>query len=95
MSLSPSDTRELFARECSFPTDRGAVTESVGEVDIAAPNGAPVAVETVLERSEETEFETVAELHSTVLANLDDDHVGRKHYDDRSSNPERGTELSF
>ena len=95
MSPSPSDTRELFARECSFPTEREAVIDAVGDVVIASPNGDPTDLETVLERSEETSYGSVGELHSTVMANLGEGHVGRKHYDDRSSARRQETELSF
>jgi hypothetical protein len=95
MSPTPSATRELFARECSFPTERDAVIDTVGDVVIASPNGDPTDVETVLERSEETNYGSVGELHSTVMANLGEGHVGRKRYDDRSSARRREAELSF
>lgn len=95
MSLSPSDTREAFVRECSFPTDRESVIESVGNLAIASPNGEDIDVETVLERSEETTFVSARELHSTIMGNLPDDYVGRKNYDDRSSTLHQKNERSL
>lgn len=95
MALTQSDTRELFARECSFPARREAVVEAVGDAEIRAPNGESVAVGTVLERSDETSYASVTELHSTLFANLCDDHIGRKRYDDRSANPKRDDDRSF
>jgi len=95
MALRPSETRELFARKCSFPIDRDAVVEAVGNVAIASPNGDGTDIEAVLSRSDEAEYASVGELHDTVMANLGDDHIGRKHYDDRSSTMTRDTERSF
>lgn len=95
MALSPSETRELFRRECQFPTEREVVVETVGEVAIASQNGPETDVESVLNWSEETSYETVSELHATVMANLPDEHIGRKYYDDRSSATAQGSELSF
>lgn len=95
MTLTPSDTRELFARECDFPTDRRSVIEAVGDHAITAPTGDETNVETVLDRSEESTYASVSELHSTVMGNLPDDYVGRKFYDDRSSSLHQDTERSL
>lgn len=95
MEYQPSATRDVFARACSFPADHAAVIDAAGDVAIACPNGETVTVETVLDRTDEDRYETLDALHSTLMANLSDDHVGRKHYDDRSSNPQHDDELSF
>lgn len=95
MTHTPSDARELFDRECQFPAERDDVVAAVGDEHIRAPNGDPVSVEAVLERSETATFASVTALHSTVMANLGDDHIGRQNYDDRSANPQRDTDLSF
>ena len=95
MILRPSATRELFARQCSFPTERDAVVDAVGEVGVRSPNGEATDIQSVLERSSATTFESASELHSTVMANLPGDHVGRKRYDDRSRTPGRHLELSL
>ena len=95
MSLDVSDARELFAQECRFPAERTEVIAAVGDTTIEPPSGDGVDIGTILERSEETEYESVTELYNTLQANLDDDHIGRKHYDDRSSSPERGEQRSI
>ncbi|WP_276274168.1 hypothetical protein [Haloarcula litorea] len=95
MALQPAEARELFAQECSFPMDREAIIEAVGNVAIESPNGEASDFETVLTRGDETAYASVTELHSTVMANLEDDHIGRKHYDDRSDTVLRETELSL
>jgi hypothetical protein len=95
MAHTPSDVRELFDRECEFPAERDDVVAAVGDERIRAPNGDSITVEAVLERSDTTTFPSAIALHNTVMANLGDEHVGRQNYDDRSSNPERDTDLSF
>jgi hypothetical protein len=95
MPVRPSETRELFDRECRFPTERAAVIDRVGEATIASPGGEPVTVETVLTRSDQTQFASAADLHDTLMANLGGDHVGRRNYDDRSPNPGRDADVSF
>lgn len=95
MVLRPSETRELFARQCSFPTGREAVVDAVGEVSVRSPNGDATTLRAVLERSSASTFASPADLHSTVMANLPGDHVGRKRYDDRSRTPGRHLELSL
>lgn len=95
MALPPAETLELFDEACTFPADEEAVVEAVGDVTIEAQNGDSTAVATLLERSEETSYASARALHSTVLSNLPDEHVGRKHYDDRSTTRQRESELSF
>lgn len=95
MPISPSDTYDLVAEACSFPASRDAVVDQAGSTMIAAQGGDAVALETVLDRSDQSRFRTARELHTTVVANLTDEHVGRKAYDDRSPNPARSADVSF
>lgn len=87
--------RDHFEREVSFPASDDAVVDAVGDTRIDPPAGDPVAVAAVLEHSEETEYASAIELHETVLSNLGDDHIGRKHYDDRAANPGRSDDVSI
>jgi len=95
MILRPSETRELFARQCNFPTGQDAVVDAVGEVGVRSPNGDTTDLRSVLEWSSTSTFASAEELHNTVMANLPGDHVGRKRYDDRSRTPDRRVELSL
>ncbi|MFT4891752.1 MAG: hypothetical protein ACI9YT_002687 [Halobacteriales archaeon] len=95
MELDQSETLELFGSECSFPADPTDVIEAVGDARIEAPNGDSVAIEAIIERSNEATYSSAVGLHSTVMCLLDEDHVGRKAYDDRSNNVARDEELSF
>jgi hypothetical protein len=95
MILRPSETRELFARQCSFPTEQDAVVDAVGEVGVRSPNGDTTDIRSVLERSSASTFASATELHDTVMANLPADHVGRRRYDDRARTAHRTTQLSL
>jgi len=95
MALKPAETRELFARECSFPVDRTAVIERLGDVAIESPNGDGTDLATVLGRCSDRSYVSVEELFTTLMGNLDDEHVGRKYYDDRSNTQNDEPELSF
>lgn len=95
MPLSPSETRDLIAEECEFPANHEIVFELVGDRQIDSPDGDSVSLKDVLSRSENHQYETVAGLHHMILANLSDDHVGRKHYDDRSRNLHDRDQVSF
>ena len=92
MPVRPSAARDLFEAELTFPADAATVVETVGDRELDAPGGPSVSVESVLARTDEPRFRTAAELHETVLANLGEDYVGRKKYDDRSSNHVRDDE---
>jgi hypothetical protein len=95
MAIRPSETYELVSDACSFPTERDAVVDRVGETTLTSPNGESVTLESVLARSQETRYDSARHLHTTVLSYLDDDYVGRKAYDDRSRNPGRDADVSF
>lgn len=95
MRLDHREVYEHIDRECSFPSTRETVVDRIGAARIAAPNGEDVTVRTLLERSGQPRYESRRELHTTVLANLGEAHIGRKYYDDRSSNPARDDELSL
>jgi hypothetical protein len=80
-----AETRNLFARSLTFPADRETVLETVGDREIDAPYGEPETIEEVLSRTDEPSFTTADELFDTVLTNVGDQYIGRKHYDDRGA----------
>ncbi|QLC34881.1 hypothetical protein EFA46_011515 (plasmid) [Halarchaeum sp. CBA1220] len=95
MPLEPADVYERVAESCHFPAERATVVEAVGDVEVAADDGASVSLESVLARTDESSFASARDLHHAVLANLGEEHVGRIDYDDRSSNPARDSQESF
>lgn len=78
-----AETRNAFARELSFPTDLETVLSAVGDEPLDAPYGDPETIREVLERTEVSSFHSADELFDTVLANVGEQYIGRKHYDDR------------
>ncbi|WP_136589100.1 DUF5789 family protein [Salinigranum halophilum] len=80
-----AETRNAFARQLTFPTDRETVLAEVGDQPLEAPYGDPETIRTVLERTDEASFNSADELFDTVLANVGDQYIGRKHYDDRGA----------
>ena len=77
-----------------FPAgDEEAKTHLEG-VRLDAPNGDPVELTEILDRADETSYDSVEQLRNTVLNRIDDRHIGRKHYDDRSRSV-GGDDLSF
>ncbi|MFB6081247.1 MAG: hypothetical protein ABEJ67_00360 [Halanaeroarchaeum sp.] len=95
MVHSPSDARDVIVSECEFPAAQEEVAAALEEEAIRSPSGEPVDIPSVLAVTDEEEFATADEVHNTVLANLSEDHVGRKHYDDRSHNPAHDDHVSF
>jgi hypothetical protein len=78
-----AETRNAFARHLSFPADRETVLDALGDEPLDAPYGDPETIRTVLGRTDESSFETADQLYDTVLANVGEQYIGRKHYDDR------------
>lgn len=80
-----AETRNTFARKLTFPADRETVLSAVGDEPIDAPYGDPETIRTVLGRTDESSFNSADELFDTVLANVGEQYIGRKHYDDRGA----------
>lgn len=80
--------------EVEFPVDREELKAQLDGVQLDAPNGDPVDLAEILDRTEETSYDSVEMLRNTVLNRIDDRHIGRKHYDDRSRSV-GGNDLSF
>jgi hypothetical protein len=77
------ETRDLFARELSFPADRETVVDTVGDETLEAPNGEHETIREVLDRSQRDEFSSADELYDTLIPFVSDGFIGRKYYDDR------------
>lgn len=75
--------RERVESTCEFPVEQSELLDAVGSVEIEPGTSGSETVATVLERTDETTFESPRALYNTIRGTVDDDHVGRKHYDDR------------
>jgi hypothetical protein len=87
--MDPTDTYDGFATKFNYPVDREEIIEAAGDTDIRAPTGPSDSLATVLERTETRTFQSPRELHEAILANLGEQYIGRKHYDDRGTNVDR------
>lgn len=90
-----SELCEHLDRACDFPIDHETLVTRMNDVEMAAQNGEATKLASVLDRADATDYRSVAEAHHTILANLDEAHIGRKHYDDRSSAGRQEEQLSL
>lgn len=81
-----AELRHRLERDLDYPVDRHTVIQSLGSLEIDAPNGHAETVEEILERSGETEFGSTDEVYLDLIGCVGDQYVGRKYYDDRSHN---------
>ncbi len=89
------ETRDLFVNELTFPISCETAIESVGDIELEAPNGNSETIGEVLARCPEEEFESVDGLYDALVSFVSDAYVGRKFYDDRGSQDTEGEEVSF
>ncbi|MEZ3143755.1 hypothetical protein [Halobaculum sp. MBLA0143] len=90
------ETRDLFAREFTFPVACETVVDRIGDEELDAPNGGSETIGTVLGRCQEEEFRSADELYDALLTFVGDAYIGRKFYDDRGAQPGEETEgVSF
>jgi hypothetical protein len=80
------DARDQFVSEFTFPVDREAVFDAMGDVEIDGPTDNPETVGEVLERSGAESFQSADELYDTIIGTIGSEYVGRRFYDDRGSN---------
>ncbi|MFC7199135.1 DUF5789 family protein [Halospeciosus flavus] len=79
------DVREHLEQDQQYPADRETLVETFGDLEIEAPNGESTSVSDALERTEVETFHSVDEAYGALAGRLDEAHIGRKAYDDRSS----------
>lgn len=81
-----SETRDRFASEFTFPVEHETVIDTMGDVRLDAPYGESETIGDVLGRIDETTYRSGDELYDTIVTYVGDGYIGRKFYDDRSSN---------
>ena len=90
------ETRDLFARRLDFPASRSAVIERVGSTELSPPDGESTTIRSIIERSEEEEFDSADELYDTLMTLVGAQFIGRRYYDDRGGMPgDEENEVSF
>ena len=81
-----SNARDRFVSEFTFPVEREAVLETLGNVEIEGLTDDPETVSDVLDRTNSEEFHSADDLYDTIIGSIGSDYVGRRFYDDRGSN---------
>lgn len=84
--MDVSNVREILDQECNFPADKETIVEQVGDTELEALEAHETEAETiatVLDRTEESTFHSVADAYNAILGAVTDPYVGRKYYDDR------------
>lgn len=89
--------------ELTYPIERDAVIERIGEVEVAAPDEADTeTIATILGSLGPETYSSADELYNTIIGNVGEEHIGRKYYDDRGQNdmhstggPQEERDISF
>ena len=81
-----TDARDRFVSEFTFPVERDAVLDRLGDVEIDGPTEDPETVGEVLERSGVESFQSADDLYDTIIGSIGSEYVGRRFYDDRGPN---------
>ena len=84
------ETRDLFARELTFPTSYQTVIEAIGDQELQAPTGQSETIEEVLDRTSNEQYRSADELYDALMTFVSDEFIGRKFYDDRGTTPKDG-----
>ena len=86
------ETRDLFARELTFPTSSQTVIEAIGDEELQAPTGQSETIEEVLDRTSNEQYRSADELYDALMTFVSDEFIGRKFYDDRGTTPKSDDE---
>ncbi|WP_267643248.1 hypothetical protein [Haloarchaeobius amylolyticus] len=95
MAIRHTELFDLVTDTCTFPADRATIEDRVGGTELVSPHGETVTLASVMRQGEQDGYESALEFHNTVLSQLGESFVGRKAYDDRSSNHGRDTNVSL
>lgn len=73
--------------ELQYPIDQASVLEQIGATEIRAPDRQKSeTVSAIVDSVGLDRYNSSQELFETIYGNVSDEYIGRKFYDDRSSN---------
>lgn len=78
------EVRDHLDQEFEFPVDHAVIVEEVGDTELDGSPAELETVETVLNRTEKTTYESAEGVHDILIGTVADGYIGRKYYDDRS-----------
>lgn len=89
--------------ELTYPIDHNAVIEQIGEIEVEAPDQEDSeTIATIIGSLGPETYDSADELYRTIVGNVDEEHIGRKYYDDRgqhsvdtSEGPQEDRDISF
>lgn len=81
-----AEIQNRLARDIEFPADQAAVIDTIGDIDIDAPDGDDESVRDVIERTGERSFSNPDDVYNSILGCVSEQYIGRKYYDDRGHN---------
>lgn len=95
--------RTFLGEELSYPIDQESVIEQIGTVEIEAPDqDDSETIATIVDSLGRETYGSADELYNTIIGNVNEEHIGRKFYDDRgqhsvdsSEGPEEERDISF
>ncbi|WP_172977282.1 DUF5789 family protein [Halosegnis longus] len=93
--MRPTETRQVFEAELTYPTTRRAAIEQVGGYELEAPTGEATLLATALRECPEREFDSATGLYAELMSFLDSAFVGRVGYDDRGGLHQNWTAMSL
>lgn len=91
--MDGNDLPDWIEETFDFPVDRDTVVDRAGDIEIEEPGQTgSETLSTIIDRSGTETYQSQSDLLADIRGNLGEEYVGRKHYDDRSSTPDRDSE---
>lgn len=87
--MKVKEVRGYLGEEFSYPVDLETVLEEAGDVEVEAPDARDTReLREVLGHIDADRYNSAKELQETIQSHVDDEYIGRKHYDDRGTGSE-------
>ncbi|MEF8801655.1 MAG: hypothetical protein V5A38_07275 [Halolamina sp.] len=89
------EVRDQLDQEFEFPVDHAVLVEEFGDIELDGSSTELETVETVLNRTEKTTYESAGGVHDILIGTVTEGYIGRKCYDDRSGSRQSSHERSI
>ena len=87
MNVESNKLYDMLEDSIEYPANSNTVKETVGNVEITAPDiEKSLSISQLLEHMEEDTFSSSNDLSEAIHSLLPEAYIGRKYYDDRSDN---------
>lgn len=75
--------RDRLETACEYPVDQDQLLDEVGSVEVESGSESTETVQTVLQRTDETTYQSPSDVYNAIRGSLEASYVGRRGYDDR------------